>query len=216
VPSPAASSFFSSLGWNREPSVRVRWPTGASSGFHVVEKDTVAVNARKGSTSHPHGLQYRSHHDKCGSEPQQGKNTVKECRTSVDTSSSDDDIVRSAKVKTKVGSLYALSRPRLTVYRQRSPLRCRPRPSRYSLPRTGPQWPGRVSLHEPKTSASKVRISTWPALVVVHRRPSLANLEQSLRSRTSSLQLRQPSLRHSPATMSFLHCPVLHLQVAAK
>ena len=104
VPFLAASSFFRSLGSSREQSSRVSWPTGASSGFHVVEKGAAAVNARKGSRSHPHGLQYRSHHDKCGSEPQQCKAAVRERIASVESSSSEDDgTSRPATSKTKVG-----------------------------------------------------------------------------------------------------------------
>lgn len=102
APWPAESSFFRSLGSNRGQSDRVRWLTGASSGFHVAEKDAVAVNVRKGSTSRPHEPQYRLHHDKCGSEPQQFKSARKE-RTSIsETSSSDDDIIRPRKTKAKV------------------------------------------------------------------------------------------------------------------
>lgn len=102
MPFLAASSFFRSLGSSREQSSRVSWPTGASSGFHVVEKGAAAVNARKGSRSHPHGLQCRSHHDKCGSEPQQCKTAVRERIASVESSSSEDDgTSRPATSKTK-------------------------------------------------------------------------------------------------------------------
>lgn len=68
----------------------------------MAEKDAVAVNARKGSKSRPHGLQYRSHHDKCGSEPRQLNSAVKERTASIDSSSNDDDSIRPPKIKVKV------------------------------------------------------------------------------------------------------------------